>query len=197
MWRRAALAALAALPIFCSTTGAHAQGNGGIDCNAFLKNPDGSWTVIEKAYIPVQDVRVNPGTVFRPGQTFLGDDMAERLSRACPNQPVATPGAEPGAAGAPTPAVPGQPRTPQIPLAYFADANGNIDVRRLTCGQLADASPEEAEFFLAWYSGWFNGRSRRPGINLARMRYLVHNVAEYCRANRDVRLTDAMERWFK
>ena len=91
MWRHSALVALAiALPIFCLAGGAHAQ-DSEIDCDAFMKNSDGSWTVVKKVFIPVQNVRVNEGTVFRPGTTFLGDDMTVRLSKACPNKQVAAP----------------------------------------------------------------------------------------------------------
>ncbi len=88
MLRHSALVAFAiALLIFCLAGGAHAQ-DSEIDCDAFLKNPDGSWTVVKKVFIPVQNVRVNEGTVFRPGTTFLGDDMTVRLSKACPNKQV-------------------------------------------------------------------------------------------------------------
>lgn len=187
MGRHAALAALAiALQTLCVTTGAQAQ-NGGIDCDSFLKNPDGSWTVIKKVFIPVQNVRVVEGTVFRPGTTFLGDDMTVRLSRECPNKQVSVP----------APAEAPQPQAPRVPLSQFADANGNIDVRRLTCAQLADTSSEETDFFLAWYSGWYHGLAKKHGINLARVRYLIQNVALYCKANRDKRLVDVMELWLK
>jgi hypothetical protein len=189
MWRRLALAALAvAWQSFWMVGLAQAQNNG-IDCDAFLKNPDGSWTVISKVFIPVQNVKVVEGTVFRPGGTFLGDDMAKRLEKECPNKQVEVP-------VSPAEVRP-QYQPPRVSLLRFADANGSIDVQRLSCGQLADSSLEEAELFLAWYSGWFNGAARRRGINLARVRYASRGVVEYCKANRDKNLVQVMELMLK
>ena len=137
-------------------------------------NPDGSWTVIDKVFIPIQNVRVREGTVFRPGQTFLGDDMAERLSKACPNKPVAVPEPAPGQTAQPQLA----PVPPAMSLGRFADANGNIDGQRLTCAQIADASPVESEMVLSWYNGWYSGTARKRGLNFARVQRLTHDVVE-------------------
>jgi hypothetical protein len=192
MWRHSALIALAiALPIFCLTGGAHAQ-DSEIDCDSFIKNADGSWAVVKKVFIPVQNVRVNEGTVFRPGTTFLGDDMTVRLSKACPNKQVGAP----ADVAQPQPQIQ-QPQPGRVPLAQYADANGNIDVQRLTCGQIADASIEEASFFLSWYSGWYYGTEKKRGINPARVRYVIHSVVDYCKTNRDRKLTDVMAFWLK
>jgi len=192
MWRHSAFVAFAiVLQILCRAGAAHAQ-DSEIDCDSFLKNPDGSWTVIKKAFIPVQNVRVVEGTIFRPGTTFLGDDMTVRLSKACPNKQVAVP--EPADVTQPQPQ---QPQPGRVPLSQYADANGNIDVQRLTCGQIADAPIEDASFFLSWYSGWYYGAERKRGINPARVRYVVHNVIDYCKANRDRKLTDVMAFWLK
>jgi hypothetical protein len=184
MWRHSAVVAFAiVLQILCCARGAHAQDRD-IDCDSFIKNPDGSWTVIKKVFIPVQNVRVNEGVVFSPGQTFLGDDMTVRLSRACPNKQVAVP--EPADVAQP------QPQPARTPLSQYADANGNIDVQRLTCGQIADASIEDSNFFLSWYSGWYYGNEKKRGINPARVRYVIRSVVDYCRTNRDRKLTDVM-----
>jgi len=168
-----------------------------IDCDSFTKNPDGSWTVIETAFIPVQNVRVREGTIFRPGETFLGDDMTVRLGKACPNKAVTQPGA-PDQAQQPQPSqMPPQPQLPTVALSKYADANGNIDVRRLSCGHLADASPAETDLLLAWYGGWYNGVAKGRGFNLARLRYAMRNVADYCKANRDKSLVQVMELMLK
>jgi hypothetical protein len=194
MWRHSTLVTLAiALSILCLAGGAHAQDRD-IDCDSFLKNPDGSWTVVKKVFIPVQNVRVNEGTVFRPGTTFLGDDMTVRLSKACPNKQLEVPA--PADVAQPQP-LPQQPQPGRVPLAQYADANGNIDVQRLTCGQIADASIDDASFFLSWYSGWYYGTEKKHGINPARVRYVIRSVVDYCKANRDRKLTDAMSSWLK
>jgi hypothetical protein len=77
------------------------------------------------------------------------------------------------------------------------DANGNLDVRQLTCGHIEDASAEEAELLLSWYSGVYSGSPKGRGINLARLRYNIRNVIDYCKANRDKRLSEVMERMLK
>jgi HdeA/HdeB family len=187
MWRHSAFVAFAiVLQILCRAGGARAQ-DSEIDCDSFVKDPDGSWTVVKKVFIPVQNVRVNEGTVFRPGTTFLGDDMTVRLSKACPNKQVATP--EPADVAQPQLQ---QPQPGRIPLSQYADANGNIDVQRLTCGQIADASIEDSSFFLSWYSGWYYGNEKKRGINPARVRYVIRSVVDYCKTNRQRKLTDVM-----
>jgi hypothetical protein len=185
MRRRLAWAVLAiAWQTLGLAAGAQAQDSGGIQCDAFAKNPDGSWTVLEKTYIPGPNVRVEAGSVFRPGGTFLGDDLALRLDKACPKVTV-------------TVETPAPARAPQALLSRFADANGNIDVQQLNCGQLAETSPAEIDLLLAWYSGWYNGVAKKRGINLARVRYAIHNVAEFCKANRDKSLAQVMELMLK
>ena len=173
--------------IHCLIAGARAQ-NGSMPCDAFVKNSDGSWTVTQAALIPGPDVRVRPGSIFRPGSTLLGVDIAARLDEACPAARMAPPPPAAGAVPAPQPGV---------PLSRYADANGNIDVQRLTCGQLAEASGDEADSFFTWYSGWYTGFAKKRGINLARVRYAVRSVVEYCKANRDKSLVQAMELMLK
>ena len=192
MWRHSASVAFAIiLQTLCLVAGALAQDTE-IDCDSFIKNPDGSWVVIKKVYIPVQKVRVNEGTVFRPGTTFLGDDMTVRLSKACPNKQVTLP--EPADVAQPQPQ---QPQPGRVPLSQYADANGNIDVQQLSCAQIADASLEDSSFFLSWYSGWYYGNERKRGINPARVRYVIRSVVDYCKSNRGRKLTDVMAFWLK
>jgi len=181
--------AVVALLMGWPATAARAQ-DSEIDCGAFLKNADGSWSVTGKVFIPVQNVWVRPGTVFQPGQTFLGDDMTSRLARACPNQPVATPQAP----GQPTPlsAQTQAPAGPYVPLSTYADANGNLDIQRLTCAHLAVASPADIEILVTWYSGWYAGIAKKRGINMARVQYAIRNVADYCKANQNQRLSEAL-----
>ena len=48
----------------------------------------------------------------------------------------------------------------QVELSKYADANGYIDVQKLTCAQLANTFQEDADFLTVWYSGWYNGLAR-------------------------------------
>ena len=212
-----AIAGAIAVQVSCLTARAQAQSSS-IPCNAFQKNADGTWTVLATTYIEGPGVKVQEGGIVQPGRIILGYDIADMIAKACPNAkiqlpsdetpliapgaapstaPNAAPNAAPGTApgAAPRAAAPAPPV--QSLLAKYADANGNIDVRQLTCGHLDVASADEAQLLLAWYSGWHNGLAKGRGINLARVRYNIRNVIDYCRANRDKKLTDVMERMLK
>jgi hypothetical protein len=49
----------------------------------------------------------------------------------------------------------------QVELSKYADANGYIDVQKLTCAQLANTFQEDADFLTVWYSGWYNGLAKK------------------------------------
>ena len=175
-----------------------------IDCNALVKNADGSWTVIaDKVYIPVQKIRVNKGVTFTSDQLFLGEDMVARLNKACPNVQAQPADADTGAAPAGVAVVaPGSPQAmqaPRVQLSQYADPNGELDVRRLTCAHVDAASPEEADVLLSWYSGWYAAAAKRRGANIsfARVRDAVRNVRDYCRTNGDKNLSQVMELMLK
>jgi len=195
------IAAAIALQVCCLSAQA-ATGN--FPCEAFAKNSDGSWTVLQTTYLEGPNIKVQQDATFAPGRVVLGYDIADMIAKACPNAVVAPPpGTEPSAAPstglstapgtAPSAAAP----QPQSFLARYADANGNLDVRQLTCGHLDDTSAEEAELFLSWYSGWYSGVAKNRGINLARIRYAIRNVVAYCKGDRNKRLTDVMEQMLK
>jgi hypothetical protein len=128
---------------------------------------------------------VRVGGVFRPGEKFNGYDLATKLDEACGN------------VAAPPPTGPAQPQQGQVPLSKIVDANGNIDIQRLNCGHLADASGEEAELFLAWYSGSHNRSAKKRAINMTSLRYAIRNIGDYCRANRDKDLIKVMDLMLK
>lgn len=210
MRRRVALSIAAAIALQMCCPSAQAASN--FPCDAFAKNPDGSWTVLKTTYLEGPDVKVQENATFAPGRVIRGYDIAEMIAKACPNAVVAPPpGTEPAAAqgagpgAAPSTGVSTAPGTapsaaapqPQSFLARYADANGNLDVRQLTCGHLDDTSAEEAELFLSWYSGWYSGVAKNRGINLARIRYAIRNVVAYCKGDRNKRLTDVMDQMLK
>jgi hypothetical protein len=45
---------------------------------------------------------------------------------------------------------------------------------------------------VTWYSGWYAGLAKKRGINMARVQYAVRNVADYCKANRNQMLSEAL-----
>jgi HdeA/HdeB family len=164
----------------CLMTGAQAQDDG-IKCDAFYKNSDGSWTAMQPVFLPGTKMVSRVGGVFRPGVSIDGYDVAAALDKACPN-PATSP-----------PAVV-LPQQPYVSLSNAADANGAIDVTRLTCGNLADTSDEEASLLLAWYGYAPGGVTNGRIFNMARLRSAIHTVVDYCKTHRDQNLVKAMER---
>jgi hypothetical protein len=43
----------------------------------------------------------------------------------------------------------------QVELETYADADGYLDVQKLTCAELANTFQEDADYLAAWYSGWY------------------------------------------
>ena len=183
----ALVVAAVAIQILCPVERARAQDDE-IPCDAFLRNADGSWTATRATFLNGPNFSVRTGGVFRPGDTYKGYNLAAKLDQVCGNAPP------PAAAAAPA-ATPTQ--QPRIASAQFADANGNLDVQRLTCGHIAEASAEEVELLLAWYSGADSGPAKRRVINMLRLRTASRNTADYCKANRDVALIKVMQLFLK
>jgi len=177
--------AIAAIALQTLCLGAAAQAQEELPCEAFAKNSDGSWTATQPAFILGPNFSVRAGGVFRPGEKFNGYDLAAKLDEACGNVTAAPPTAT------------AQPGPSQVPLSKIVDANGNIDIQRLKCGHLADASGEEAELFLAWYSGSHTSSSKKRAINMTSLHVAIRNIVDYCRANRDKDLIKVMDLMLK
>lgn len=197
MWCRLAGTLVAFLLL--AGSGADAQ-TADVPCDAFQKNDDGSWSALRSAQITGTGDRltIRDGSVLRPGATIRGQDLAALLDQKCPAVPAS---AEPAASVQPAqPGQPGQPTAAQparVALATYGDLYGNIDPQRLSCGQLTDASAQETELFLAWYSGWLNGTAKKRAVNLAKMGGGIRSVLDYCRANRDKKLIQVMDLMLK
>jgi HdeA/HdeB family len=177
--------AIAAIALQTLCLGAGAQAQEELPCDAFAKNSDGSWTATRAAFILGPNFSVRAGGVFRPGEKFNGYDLAAKLDEACRSVTAAPPAAT------------AQPRQGQVPLSEIVDANGNIDIQRLKCGHLADASGEEAELFLAWYSGSHNRSATKRAIKMTSLHLAILNIVDYCRANRDKGLIKVMDLMLK
>src|SRR5271157_2651029 len=81
----------------------------------------------------------------------------------------------------------------QVDLSTYADANGNLDVQKLTCAQLAGTYQEDADFMTVWYSGWYNGLANYSKLKVDRAKELEHRVIVYCKANPGVKVIKAMD----
>jgi hypothetical protein len=80
----------------------------------------------------------------------------------------------------------------QVPLSSYADANGFIDVQKLTCAQLAGTFQEDADALTTWYSGWYNGLAKKHFLDLRKGKIVEHEVIVYCKANPEKRIIDAI-----
>jgi len=54
-------------------------------CEAYSRNPDGSWTAIKISDIqtPDKSIRVNPGILFKKDRTMWGIDVVRLLEEHC------------------------------------------------------------------------------------------------------------------
>ena len=178
--RRLALAvATVAWQAACLIPGAQAQDDV-VQCDAFYRNSDGSWTATQSVFLPGTKMVSRVGGVFRRGVLVDGHDVAAALDKACPNPATSPPAAA-------------QTQPPRASLSKFADANGTIDVTRLTCADLADTSDEEADLLLAWYGYPSNGPAKRRFFNMAHLRSAMHGVVDYCKTHRDQNLVRVMD----
>ena len=85
----------------------------------------------------------------------------------------------------------------QVELKTYMDEKGYLNVRALTCAQLANTYQEDANFLGAWYSGWWNGHMKRHSINIERAKQGLHEVIVYCKANPDTKVVDAVDAYVK
>ena len=85
----------------------------------------------------------------------------------------------------------------QTDLSTYADANGYLDVQKLTCAQLAGTWQGDADRLTTWYSGWYNGLARKHMMNIARAKQAEHEVIVYCKANPDKKIIEAIAVVFK
>ena len=80
----------------------------------------------------------------------------------------------------------------QTDLSAYADANGYLDVQKLTCAQLAGTWQEDADKLMVWYSGWYNGLAKKHHFHISRGMRLEHEVIVHCKAHPQIRVIDAI-----
>src|ERR1700731_3429107 len=85
MRRRVPLAIAAAIALqFCCLSAHAATSN--FPCDAFAKNPDGSWTVLKTTYLEGPDVKVQEDATFAPGRVIRGYDIPDLIAQARPRR---------------------------------------------------------------------------------------------------------------
>src|SRR6478735_5105325 len=85
----------------------------------------------------------------------------------------------------------------QVDLSTYADAEGFLDVQALTCGQLAGTWQDQADLLSAWYSGWYNGLAKKHYMDIRKGKVVEHEVIQYCKANPDKLVIEAIAVVFK
>lgn len=84
-----------------------------------------------------------------------------------------------------------------VGLDSYVDANGFIDVQKLTCDQLANTYQEDADALANWYSGWYNGLAKKHYYHLSRVPGVEHQLIVYCKANRGKKVIEGLDVIFK
>jgi hypothetical protein len=80
----------------------------------------------------------------------------------------------------------------QVPLSTYVDADGFIDVQKLTCAQLANTFQEDADMLATWYSGWYNGLAKKHFLDFRKGKEVEHEVIVYCKAHQDKLIIQAI-----
>jgi hypothetical protein len=80
-----------------------------------------------------------------------------------------------------------------IDLSAYADANGYIDIQKLTCAQLANTYQEDANLLAAWYSGWYNGLGHKHYMDWKNIRQGEHRVIERCKSHPEETIIQAID----
>jgi hypothetical protein len=86
-----------------------------------------------------------------------------------------------------------EPAYSQVELKTYADADGYINVQKLTCDQLANTFQEDADYLTVWYSGWYNGLGKKHMMLVDRAKSLEHQVVVHCKANPDKKVIEAID----
>jgi HdeA/HdeB family len=84
-----------------------------------------------------------------------------------------------------------------VELSTYADANGFIDVQKLTCAQLANTYQEDANALASWYSGWYNGLAHKHFMDVKKGRESEHLVIQHCKDHPDEKVIHAIGVVFK
>ena len=86
----------------------------------------------------------------------------------------------------------GAAKADPVPMSAYVDANGFIDVQKLTCAQLANTYQEDANLLSAWYSGWYNGLAHKHYLDYKKGRETEHLVIQYCKEHPNEKIIHAI-----
>ncbi|MDR3645147.1 MAG: HdeA/HdeB family chaperone [Clostridia bacterium] len=86
----------------------------------------------------------------------------------------------------------GAAKADPVDLSTYADKDGYILVKKLTCAQLANTYQEDANFLGVWYSGWYNGLGKKSALNVPRVKEGIHQTIVYCQAHPEKTIIEAI-----
>jgi hypothetical protein len=76
-----------------------------------------------------------------------------------------------------------------VELSTYMDANGFIDVQKLTCAQLANTHQEDADMLAAWY----NGLAKKHFAHFTRAKSGEHQLILDCKSHPEARIIQAVD----
>jgi hypothetical protein len=56
---------------------------------------------------------------------------------------------------------------------------------------------DKADLLTAWYSGWYNGLTKKHYMDITKGKEAEHEVIVYCKANPEIRIIQAIDIVFK
>ncbi len=62
----------------------------------------------------------------------------------------------------------------------------------MTCAQLADTFPPDADALIAWYSGWYSGLAHKHFLDYRKGKIVENEVIVYCKEHPDRRIIDGL-----
>ena len=79
-----------------------------------------------------------------------------------------------------------------VPAA--ANAQVNVEMDQVTCGQYLAMPPSQSANFSAWVSGWFSHQNGRTFVDLVLLGRNIANVQEWCRFHPDESVMSALQK---
>lgn len=76
----------------------------------------------------------------------------------------------------------------------LSQAQVNIDMTKVTCGDALAMSPEDQADFAAFMSGWFAQKANRTFIDLALFQKNTASVLDWCKSNKSESVMAGLER---
>ncbi|HEX4411274.1 MAG TPA: HdeA/HdeB family chaperone [Xanthobacteraceae bacterium] len=82
-----------------------------------------------------------------------------------------------------------------LPLLTAGEASAQtVDVAKITCKQFLIGNIVRRDYLALWLSGYYNGSHNDPIIETSTVQKIANKVGDYCHANLDDTLMDAIQK---